>query len=275
MDGADDLRAVLKKYAVSSIDSLGGGGWTPLMTAVAVSDYPSVRVLLDHGANLDIVDDEGFTALHLAASFAVADMTLLLLEHGADMNIVDSRGFTPLMAAQAGERMYKGSVTGALFTDVRQMLEAKAADPGQPLVKPQNGARLSEAFNKYGLKTSVDESNDTRWTGLMSAIVSDDLATAKLFIDNGANIETRDVYDRTPLFLAVENLKPEMVRLLLERGADHQSGNSAGRRPIDYARAHEGKYPTAERNAVMTEIIRLLETPPPRRRPGRGRKWEL
>ena len=47
----------------------------------------------------------------------------------------------------------------------------------------------------------------------------DRLKTVALLIKKGADIHTKDLYDRTALILAEENRHTETVDLLLKRGA--------------------------------------------------------
>jgi ankyrin repeat protein len=47
-----------------------------------------------------------------------------------------------------------------------------------------------------------------------------DLNEAKLFLEDGANVEERDEWGFTPLFNACSRKQLEVARLLLENGAD-------------------------------------------------------
>ena len=51
------------------------------------------RLLLDHGANVNIKDKYGLTPLHRAKT---EEQTRLLLDHGADINAKNGWGITPL-----------------------------------------------------------------------------------------------------------------------------------------------------------------------------------
>jgi len=56
-----------------------------------------LRTLIDAGAPLDVVDKLiGETALNTAAAHNHVDAIRLLAEHGADVNIPDSHRMTPL-----------------------------------------------------------------------------------------------------------------------------------------------------------------------------------
>jgi len=55
--------------------------------AVLSNTEESVRLLLEHGADIDEVDDHGRTSLIKAATECLDDMVKLLVDLGADVNI--------------------------------------------------------------------------------------------------------------------------------------------------------------------------------------------
>jgi ankyrin repeat protein len=73
----------------------GANGYTPLLFAARVGDLPSVRLLLDAGADVNDTSADGLSALILATVRAQVDVALLLLDHGADPNAAGA-GFTAL-----------------------------------------------------------------------------------------------------------------------------------------------------------------------------------
>jgi hypothetical protein len=60
----------------------------------------AVRLLLDHGADVDRSSRGGHRALHSAAFFAHPEVMGLLIERGADVRVRDLEGGTPLKASQ-------------------------------------------------------------------------------------------------------------------------------------------------------------------------------
>lgn len=93
-------------------------GCTPLMFAARGGHSPVVRVLLNKGANLSIIEfDDGSTALHFSAEEGHFAVTAMLVGAGADLEAV-SKGSTPLCAAaMRGQR------------EVMRALIAAGADP--------------------------------------------------------------------------------------------------------------------------------------------------
>lgn len=66
---------------------------TPLMGAVSRGNPPAVRLLLEAGADPNLVDSNENTALHSCGKPELAE---LLLQHGANPNAINSLGRTPL-----------------------------------------------------------------------------------------------------------------------------------------------------------------------------------
>lgn len=99
--------ASLKKIASHgcSWGTLEGGSNPPLRNAIAASDVPMVKAILDAGAPVDRLGEEGDTALLAAVAAASGDsddalrVVRVLLERGASPNKRGQEGRTPLFAA--------------------------------------------------------------------------------------------------------------------------------------------------------------------------------
>jgi ankyrin repeat protein len=117
-----------------------------LKTAIAQNRSSVVEVLIQAGADVNARDDAGFTALHDAALAGNLKAARLLVEHGADVNIGDKdSGATALyMAATMGREdvvsflLEKGAdtnkgpnaakaATSGGFTKIAEMIRAQAS----------------------------------------------------------------------------------------------------------------------------------------------------
>lgn len=94
-----------------------GEGLTPLMYASLGGYHSTVELLLQAKANLKLKDEEGFTALHLAASAASEETCLLLMKHGGQPDMLDDEGKTPFdhvpdtyLATAADQKHWKEEV---------------------------------------------------------------------------------------------------------------------------------------------------------------------
>jgi len=81
-------------------------GWTPLMLAAFFATASTVRLLLDHGAEIDVSARNAMKVqpLHAAVGARNRDSVELLLDRRADPNARQQIGYTPLMGAASAGR---------------------------------------------------------------------------------------------------------------------------------------------------------------------------
>src|SRR6185295_5147927 len=88
-------------------------GVAPMHEAALRADPGLLKVLLDAGADVDLALPQGETPLMLASRTSGVDAVRVLIEHGAKVNVVERwQGHTPLMYAAAHDR---GKVAAALL----------------------------------------------------------------------------------------------------------------------------------------------------------------
>jgi ankyrin repeat protein len=141
VDSRSTLQKIANRRAGQSILSLGN--WTPLMYAARENALDAGRALIKGGAGLDLVDPDGATALEIAVINAHYEFAGMLLEAGADPNVVDSEaGMGPLYAAVDMHRLAVGhgrpnpKPVGLMSAvDLVKKLLASGADPNRPLKK--------------------------------------------------------------------------------------------------------------------------------------------
>jgi len=97
-NGRSALLDVPRRRSGQSVLPLGS--WTPLMYAARQDARAAVRALIERGADVNLADPDGATALVIAIINANHDAAALLLEQGADPNIADTEAaMGPLYAA--------------------------------------------------------------------------------------------------------------------------------------------------------------------------------
>lgn len=83
-------------------NSRSADGWPLLHLAAAFADEPAVRTLLDAGADIGRISGTPLRNQALHAALAIskdAAVVRLLIEHGADVNAVQTAGYRPLHQA--------------------------------------------------------------------------------------------------------------------------------------------------------------------------------
>ncbi|KAH3846671.1 protein phosphatase 1 regulatory subunit 27-like isoform X1 [Dreissena polymorpha] len=78
------------------ISGINDAGLTPLHQAVLDGNEAAVRLLVNHGADVNKQDKDSWTPLHAACAEGHADIVQFLLENGADKNILTEQGERPL-----------------------------------------------------------------------------------------------------------------------------------------------------------------------------------
>lgn len=76
----------------------------PLNSAAAARELAIARLLIAHGANVNVRAADDFTPLHEAAANGDLEFARLLLEHGAEINARMKDGKTPLALALSRKR---------------------------------------------------------------------------------------------------------------------------------------------------------------------------
>ena len=174
--------------AGADVDARSGGRFTPLAFAVRAGHGAAVEALLAAGADADLALPDGTSPLHLAVVNARYDVAVQLLEHGAD-------------AAAAGPG----------WTPLHQLVWTR---------RPNRHYNNPAAFP----------------TGTVT-----DLELTRALVAHGADVdarqtaEPRDGYRNqlnrtgaTPFLLAAKAVDLDMMRLLLDLGADPLTANEDG-----------------------------------------------
>jgi ankyrin repeat protein len=165
--------------------------------AAKFDDASEVKSLLKKGVNPNILDANGSPMLVLAIrEKSPKVINVLLGDKNIDVDLSDKNGETPLMMA---------SIDGNL-----------------PLVKTL----------VIDHKAQLDHIG---WTPLHYACAKGQLEVAQFLIANGAIVDSMSLGNTTPLMMAVQSGNEQVVKLLLDKGADLQLRNDHGLTAIDIA----------------------------------------
>lgn len=92
----------------ANVDVRNDKGWTPLYQLVMVIspilfdvDLEIIRCLLEHGADVDAHENKQWTPLHLTSSRGHDAATQVLLEHGASVHARNNKGKTAFQLASS------------------------------------------------------------------------------------------------------------------------------------------------------------------------------
>lgn len=230
------LRSLLQKPV--DVNAASADGATALHWASYRDDLESAELLIRAGANVNATNDLGVTPLWLASENASAPMVRRLLEAGADPNRALPSGETPLMvAARTGgadavaQLIAKGANVNPRGSRGQTALMWAVAQKHAAVVTVllAHGADVDARSNVWSQVMAVSPHGRPEYnmavphggdTALMFAARVGDLASAKLLIAAGANVNDADAWGVTAITLAAHSGFTELVELLLGSGAD-------------------------------------------------------
>ena len=236
------------------------GGRSPLHFAASNGNQDMVELLLQKGADVNAQNASGRTALQDSIMRSQDSVAIYLLNKNASVTLIDSEGWTALhQAANEG----RTKVIEALINRGAD-IEAKTAEDtiwgsmnrfrcATPLFLANgSGQRASvELLMKRGanIKTRniIGEMpiHTACWRGFKPLV--------RIYLDAGIRIEERDtIYEETPLLKAASTGQTDIVKFLLEKGADIQAENPHGRDALMHARLHRP-------NGENDETVKVLE----------------
>jgi ankyrin repeat protein len=209
---SDDLEiADLLIRAGARVNAANDLGVTPLWTASLNASVAMVLRLLEAGGNPNAALSLGETPVMVAARSGSPEVVEQLLARGANVNARAARGQTALMWAVAQKHADVVKVLLAHGADVH----ARSAVWSQVMAVPPHGLLQ---YNR-----AVPHGGDT---ALMFAARVGDLASAKLLVAAGGNVNDQDAWGVSATVLAAHSGYADLVEFLLERGADPNAASA-------------------------------------------------
>ena len=219
-----------------------------LVKAVHKGDTDTIKLLLEHGADIEPRDNNFRTPLmYVAARWGNAEIVALLLGHGANIDTRDSDFFTPLMHAAR----WGNAGTVKLLFELGANIEAEDNDGKTALIHAarQGSTETAELLIERGARIEAED-NDGK-TALMHMIHAARWGNTKiveLLLEHKANINAKDNDGKTTLMYAASEGATKTVMLLLKHGADINAKDNDGKTALIYATTNRGN----------TEIVELL-----------------
>jgi len=230
------LRSLLTQRV--DVNAAAADGTTALHWASYRDDLESADLLIRAGAKVNAPNDLGATPLWAASMNGSAAMVRTLLQAGADPNLALLLGETPLMAASrsgnaevVAQLLGKGANMNARGPRGQTALMWAVSEQHPEVVKAllDRGADLRAKSDVWSDMMAVPPHGKPEYnrliphggdTALMFAARVGDLASAKLLVAAGANVNDADAWGVSAMVLAAHSGFTEMVEFLLDKGAD-------------------------------------------------------
>ncbi len=232
----ETLRVLLQKNV--NVNAADVDGTTALHWASYHDDAESADLLIRAGASVNAATDLGVTPLWTASLNGSEAMVRRLLEAGANPNIALLLGETPVMVASRSgnpavveQLIAKGAKVNARAargqTALMWAVSQKHANVVTVLLA--HGADLQARSDVWSEVMAVSPHGHPDYnraiphggdTALMFAARAGDLASAKLLVAAGANVDDADAWGVSATALAAHSGYDELVEFLLECGAD-------------------------------------------------------
>ena len=215
--------------AGAEVDAHDDDGRTPLdCVAQAPGDASGIaEMLIDAGADVDGVSPSGATVvapLPAAVYAGNGRVAALLLARGA---AVDE---TASLLALAEHRDLADVAVGIIERTAK--MEGKLLQPDRPRTLLEAAVRSNARLAVPWLLQHRDERGPTDTALLRTAAVHDSAAVAEYLIDAGVSLAERDERGRTVLHAAVVSRSSDVAELLADRGADVNAADLFGWTPL-------------------------------------------
>ncbi len=289
-------------------------GRTPIMLAARTGNPDAVAVLIDRGADVNARETaRGTTPLMWAADQGHADVVSLLLDRGADiaarsdpaarnarnnigkdndprgavrrqveaiLNAQESPDLDTLLRPVSGlpgqlerEAAEREATDGAAEPETDETPPAEfdeaapeadappVGDAAQP--DGQQEAQPGDAdFQGFDRPDRGARRDGGEFTPLVYAVRANAMDVVRVLLEAGADVNQVTGYGWSPLLAATHNRNYQLAAYLIENGADVNLAHDGGWTPLylatDNRNAEDGDYPIREPDMDQMEFIRLL-----------------
>ena len=232
----EGLRALVQRKA--DVNAAEADGTTALHWAAYLDDIESADLLIRAGAKVSAATDLGVTPLWTASLNGSEEMVRRLLKAGADPNAALLAGETPVMvAARTGnpsvveQLLAKGANPNARGSrgQTALMWAVSERHPDAVKVLLAHGADVHARSNVWNEVMAVPPHGYLDYnraiprggdTALMFTARVGDLASARLLVAAGANVDDADAWGVSATAMAAHAGHRDVVEFLLEHGAD-------------------------------------------------------
>ncbi|RDH39931.1 MAG: hypothetical protein CFE62_006395, partial [Candidatus Aquirickettsiella gammari] len=204
----------------------------------------------------------GQIPLHLAADSGRLDIIRYLLDQGADLSTTDTISESPLDKAIKTNRLN----TVSYLIEHQQMLDSHQHMNValMALFKAIRHAQLDIVKNLLKTQNNLATASLGSDLHLLHYVVSfGHIEIIEYLLEQGYNLEAKDIFGNTPLHVAVLEKKLNAVKYLLDKGANLKAVNNLGETPFQVSLAKNNrpliKYFSEQQNEEVGSLFDAIE----------------
>ncbi|KAJ8686975.1 hypothetical protein QAD02_022769 [Eretmocerus hayati] len=197
-------------------------GYTPLQIACSKGLDNIAKLLLDHDAEIDFVGESGKSALHLAVERGCLEIVENILQRAPDINSHKNVERLDCRVLHQHDEVFKK----ILDTLLQYGISIKLDDLFNPkffhCTIREGYTRIVQDFLDCGANVDMlcDISPDEGFTPIHSAMKYNQNEVAELLIKHGADVNIRDRFGKVPIFYAIENNNSKVLDILFSTNQD-------------------------------------------------------
>ena len=250
-----------------NVNSANKRGETALILACESAQTESVKLLLKMGANPNIADAEGYTSLHVAVHGRCTNETLKeIITHRSHLDAQNMDGQTPLLLACTYRQnnsieLLLEALSNPNINDKNKNTSLHAAVDGrcrkkyiQAIINHFADINAINKNKQTALMLACEEGNVDAINVLLKNRADLDIANADgdtclhvvargdyvkeiihTLVNHGANVNTKNMFNETPLMKANKKGNINVTKELLNAGADHKIIDGYGNTWIHWA----------------------------------------
>jgi len=191
------------------------------LLAAQQGDVNALKACLENGVDINCTNRQGRTAITLASLNKQYEAVSFLISAGADIDKQDETCFNPFLLSCLNNDLTLLRIVLPANPDLNRLTRF-----GGVGITPASEKGHVEIVRELLTKTEINfnHTNFVGWTPLLEAIVLNDggekqQEIVKLLLDHGANPHMTDKYGKTPLELAREKGYDAFAQLLVNAGA--------------------------------------------------------
>jgi ankyrin repeat protein len=205
-------------------------GRTPLYAASYGGHLTSVKLLHSYGANINYSDNKGISPLGTAAGRGHFEVFKYLYENGGNLVHTDNDGLAPLCIASLQGHL---PIVRYLLNESGVPVHEKDSHGRTPIYAAAQKGHVSVIQELFKHGADLSSCDDLGRSPLTIAAFYNQAEALELLCQlSGADLNSRDQYNRTALHAASSKGHLKCVEILLRHGANVRATDRHGRTPL-------------------------------------------